>query len=812
MKSTTRIRILAIVFLIVLTPSLVTWGEVRTITGRVVNCQARPVADAEVAVFERVYDYASTDDTGVLRDEIRRTDNEGRFVLTADVTFSAIGMYLIVARKDGYALGWDGLGRPYDNVIVLEQPSVLAGVLLDSEDRPVAGATVRAAPKSSYLERLDQTPVLAPQSWLTTQTNEQGAFRFDRFSADVSTDFWVEAPGWAQVYQFTTQRMSACGFEVGRTDIRLVLPREVPLQGQVIDADSGASIAGARVLLHPKSIDHDKNPFTPVVTTSGQDGRFAFKGVPPGERYVKVSAPPETGLVDRRVTFDVRAGAEPTKVTAELRRGGTIEIVAQEQETGEPIAGLPVQFWQAVQNESSDFYTSARTDANGLLRIQAPLGECALSTRTDSYSPMFYDSQVMVAQGQTVRAEIVLDRYARVSGVALDEAGQPVGGAEIGGALAPTDQAGRFEARRPSDDRAVVWVARHPERNLAAVVNPADLGPSPRMVLNPALSVCGTVTDPNGKGIPAARVALYLNTPGALMPYAPDVTTDSQGRFEVSAVAPEQEGFNYRLSVDASGFGGWRYRRISVTPQPDRRAQIEPVVLPPADRSVSGIVVDANGSPVAGVPIHARGTDQPSRSTATDSAGRFVVRRVCQGPLRIQASYDNWPGGAGHLRAEGGDQDVTIILGQERVHTDYASLEGKPLPDGNEIGLDLSRTDLRDRAILLCFFDFQQRPSRAAFLQLARQADALKQKDVVVMAVQTSEVEDDALAGWIEQSEVTLPIERIRRDVNATRLAWGVKSLPWLILADRERVVRAEGFPLSELDDKIEAMTGKESR
>ena len=37
-----------------------------------------------------------------------------------------------------------------------------------------------------------------------------------------------------------------------------------------------------------------------------------------------------------------------------------------------------------------------------------------------------------------------------------------------------------------------------------------------------------------------------------------------------------------------------------------------------------------------------------------------------------------------------------------------------------------------------------------------------------------------------------------------TRFNWGVKSLPWLILADRNHQVIAEGFGLNELEDRLE--------
>ncbi len=73
----------------------------------------------------------------------------------------------------------------------------------------------------------------------------------------------------------------------------------------------------------------------------------------------------------------------------------------------------------------------------------------------------------------------------------------------------------------------------------------------------------------------------------------------------------------------------------------------------PADKSISGVVVDANGAPAAGVPIFIsgpRGSDtagQPRREAVSDEQGRFFVEGVCPGPLRIQAGFGGGPGGSG---------------------------------------------------------------------------------------------------------------------------------------------------------------------
>jgi len=43
----------------------------------------------------------------------------------------------------------------------------------------------------------------------------------------------------------------------------------------------------------------------------------------------------------------------------------------------------------------------------------------------------------------------------------------------------------------------------------------------------------------------------------------------------------------------------------------------------------------------------------------------------------------------------------------------------------------------------------------------------------------------------------------IKSDEEKTRFKWGVKSLPWLILTDEEHIVRAEGFGIQELDERL---------
>jgi cytohesin len=91
--------------------------------------------------------------------------------------------------------------------------------------------------------------------------------------------------------------------------------------------------------------------------------------------------------------------------------------------------------------------------------------------------------------------------------------------------------------------------------------------------------------------------------------------------------------------------------------------------------------------------------------------------------------------------------------------------------------------------------------------ELTKRAEDLKGKGVIVAAVQSSKVNENAFNEWVEENNTPFPVGMIRQDVERVRFSWGVKALPWLILTDPKHIVRAEGFDLGELEKKIETAT-----
>ena len=126
---------------------------------------------------------------------------------------------------------------------------------------------------------------------------------------------------------------------------------------------------------------------------------------------------------------------------------------------------------------------------------------------------------------------------------------------------------------------------------------------------------------------------------------------------------------------------------------------------------------------------------------------------------------------------------------------------GKPLPKFEGIILVLSAEQINNKAILLCFFDMEQRPSRNCIMQLAKQAQELKEKNIEVVAIQASKINENKLNEWAKENNIPFTVGMVQGDEEKTRFSWGVKSLPWLILTDKERIVRAEGFSINELNE-----------
>ena len=131
------------------------------------------------------------------------------------------------------------------------------------------------------------------------------------------------------------------------------------------------------------------------------------------------------------------------------------------------------------------------------------------------------------------------------------------------------------------------------------------------------------------------------------------------------------------------------------------------------------------------------------------------------------------------------------------------SLLGKSLPEMRDFGIDPKQLKIENKRMMICFFDYQQRLSRNSVVQLAGQAEKAKGEDMTIIAIQVSKIDRIVLDEWIKDENIKFPVGMIENNEKKAQIAWGVQSLPWLILTDKEHVVIAEGFSINELDDRI---------
>jgi len=226
-----------------------------TCTGRVVNAGGEPIDGAKVIAYEMLSD-------GIAGNILLRQVGEVTTIENGAFAFATIakperGVFFeckIVAVKPDLALGWAEWTMREDTQlnIQLGEPTRLEGVIVDNAGKPIAGAEVRAnllrtleAREGKEKSEWQSLPGIPPFRELITQTNRQGRFLFSNLPADLEVDLLIKAEGKATTYtyQFKTRESA---FKTGQTGIKVVMPDEARIEGQIVHPDTGQGIAGVK--------------------------------------------------------------------------------------------------------------------------------------------------------------------------------------------------------------------------------------------------------------------------------------------------------------------------------------------------------------------------------------------------------------------------------------------------------------------------------------------------------------------------------------------------------------------------------------
>jgi hypothetical protein len=542
---------------------------------------------------------------------------------------------------------------------------------------------------------------------------------------------------------------------------------------------------------------------------------------------------------------EVKVGADKPEANVVVRanRGGLVEFVVTEGRSAKPVADAGILIADA--RTARPF--SCRSGSDGIAAIRLPAGTYSItSVSSDKGKPYPGQDFVKVPPAAEVRKQIELFAFPSVAGIAADRQGVPVVGASVqtlpkgqltllsgtqkgyeltrtesllaGIPVVFTDREGKFEATWYLDEleqrqiREKYIVLRDTERDLAAAVQVDDTKGPVTVEMTPGVTVTGRLVDSDGRQIANARTTLYMVVPGWRLVIGELLTqVNETGEFRIGAVP---RGRSFALDVGAAGYGV-RDVRFN-TEAAGATLELGDVLLSRANLQISGMVVDPAGKPVPGVRVTAVGRSDAVFHAVTDARGKFLLDNVSESEVVISAAVQGLMDLSGAVQAKSPAQDVKIVVRDAAsavaaaalIPTGPPSLRDNDLPDLKELGVELPPDELADRMILLAFWDMNQRPSRHCITQLAERAEQLKEKGVTAIVVQAVEADENTVNAWLKENNISLHTGIIKADHEKTASKWGMASLPWLILTDAEHKVRADGFGVDDIEDKIEEING----
>ncbi len=790
-----------------------------TCTGKVVDEQGQPIGDANIKLYKVAVETIGLSYKMELAQQVT-TGADGTFTINSELIDDQYSnQAIILADKEGLALGWDNWRLVNDAKveIVLGPPEVLGGTVVDEDGSPIEDAEIGIS--FMLLQTGGQPRYMVGYmslEFLSTRSDAEGKFSFGRIPAEASAEFVIKKPGRATVSTFNPQGFQgrSLQFSTAQTDIKIVQPVAAKIEGVVVEKASGKPVGGIRIMA-VRGRNQPNFGSEPVV--SKEDGVFSFDCLAPGEHLLQVATVlgAEGDWISEPMEVSVEAGQTKSGVKVELTKGGVLEVLVTDSITRKPVEKATVSIMPA--GGGTGFGKS--TDESGLARFRQMPGEYRISyLYKEGYSRQRQqEDTITIEDGKTVRVEMQLAGLPKITGVVRDDRGRPVEGAKVricpmGGGVDAciSDVEGKFEASwdpgswHDSQMPAMVLLARQLERNLAAAVDVDENTHKVDVTLKPGVIVTGKVADSDGKGIGNASLLVMLRGPRWGSSIGRYIAADADGNYEIKALAPGQK---YSIEASADGYGRCR-TEADAEDAADNRLNVEPLTLLAANLSVSGVVVGSDDKPVSGADVSCYGDTQPRSRAKTDAEGKFTLEKICAGRIQISANKTSGSQMHGFIETEGGATDIKIVVSQSSSTMRYEprrppSLVGRPLPELKDVGVDVPPADSDGKRLLVCFFDMEQRPSRHCVTQLIKQAEPLQEKGVTIVAVQASKIDENTLDRWAKESKVPFSVGMIQGDPEKARFAWGVRSLPWLILTNNSHVIISQGFSPGDLEKQL---------
>lgn len=426
--------------------------------------------------------------------------------------------------------------------LVLRPSGGIGGQVVDESGAPIKGAIV--VPMEMTDKAQEQYSYGARSLWAASDLD--GRFQLDHLN-EGSWKLAVHAEGFADVV--------TPALNTGESNAKVVLERGTHVSGKVVNAESGEPVEGAFV-----TVNAQDNTGNQRRAGTDKEGAFLVDALANGEYQIFLDDETRV-LIGEAPKFSI-AKAEPVEgIVLTVADGGSISGMVTDAESGDPIAGVRIT---AQGNQSgSNRPLQGFSDETGLYTITGvPGGSYTLRRRWKEgyrHGETRENKAVTLALGEVLEnIDFAVPRGLSMSGVVVDEAGDPVEGVTVD---------------------------------------------------------CMPVVE-NGEG--------------------EDVRTTEDGAFSVRGFSP-----NVDVNIQVAGRGYTAPRVGPLSTGESGMTDIKIVVA--AGASVSGIVVDVAGKPMAEMYVSAASTNGGSGggAEATGPGGEFQIKSLAEGTYRLEARRQN---------------------------------------------------------------------------------------------------------------------------------------------------------------------------
>ena len=670
-------------------------------SGRVVDNNGVPVADAEIRYAVRSYPLEKNAESGYTTypdpEYVTRTRVDGtfRFELSASkhrwMRFGAketLNRLHIAVTHPDHAIWWQEF--PFQSAadveIQLEVPGIISGKVMNEVGEPIQDAEILM----NSLSRGDPT-LREPGDDLDhyafpqpVKTDANGEFVLRGLPQGATTSFDVKGPGYAKQNRY--------GVPVGAKELEFRLKRESRIEGRLTYAGTGGPVKSAGVVLEGSYPAHAWEH-----AHVDENGNYSLTNLAPGTYSLYLNYGPSGWTAVAKEFITVLEGRTVSDVDLTLIRSGVITGRVTDRDTNEPIANHAIRLNDAARPENSQLMDlRTQTDKTGTYRFDAAPGQALVHTnppvgyqdsgQTERLDIGQIQRRVDVVEGETVVVDFQFSRGIKLVGRVLTAVGEPVAGARITDVrdrhkqYDRSDELGAFTAGGLRVGQTLGLKAEHSGLGLRGTVElevQPDASVEIRMEQYERVKIAGRVVDHTGKPMSSMDILLMRWDPQRYSAYGTTVAvTDDDGWFrDIELIA----GDEYTISVEAEGYREAETERFTATAE---MTQIANLVLLPAGGQffIEGRVTDTSGEPIRGVQL---GISQGAQnwSTRTDENGDYRFEDLSMAVVFSLYVYDP-PGYAQHefkILKTNQRHDLVLVKADGYLAGKVVDADGQPI-------------------------------------------------------------------------------------------------------------------------------------